>query len=234
LKQGIIAAILFALATSLASAAPARIIILRHGEKADSWKLCAIGEQRAAALAETYLGRTASQSLFRAGEPPAALVAITLHTLELAAPSALSWPLPIRLYSVVPEPSLSKADFTVQLNRRTQEAVADLMADRGLDGKTVVMVWEHDHIADAKLEAAFPGESVTLRQLLKLDSLADVPDTWPGSTYDYFWIVDFAKGSPTPTGFAMQRQDFGAGFPTVPSNEWGKPNGMTKASGCDL
>ena len=30
-----------------ALAAPSRIIILRHGEKADSWKLCEIGEQRA-------------------------------------------------------------------------------------------------------------------------------------------------------------------------------------------
>ena len=41
--------LLGALAPSLA--APARIIILRHGEKADKWKLCDIGEQRAYALA---------------------------------------------------------------------------------------------------------------------------------------------------------------------------------------
>ena len=38
-------------------AAPARIIILRHGEKADKWKLCDIGQERADALAANYLGR---------------------------------------------------------------------------------------------------------------------------------------------------------------------------------
>jgi hypothetical protein len=219
--------------TATANATPSRIIILRHGEKADSWKLCSIGDQRAAALAKTYLGRGAAQSLFASGEP-AAIFAITLHTLELAAPAAASWPLPITLYSVVPAPGQSKADFTVALNRRTQEAVADLMGDPRFDGKTVVMVWEHDHIADAKLEQAYPGEAVTLRQLLKLDGLADVPVTWPGDNYDYFWIVDFAAGSATPTGFTMQRQDFGSAFPTVPANDWGTPNGMTKATGCDL
>jgi len=44
-----------------AAAAPSRIIILRHGEKADSWKLCEIGEQRAKALALTYLGKGATK-----------------------------------------------------------------------------------------------------------------------------------------------------------------------------
>jgi hypothetical protein len=34
---------------------------------------------------------------------------------------------------------------------------------------------------------------VTLRQLLKLDKLKDVPD-WPSGNYDYFWIVNFAQG----------------------------------------
>jgi len=34
-----------------ALAAPSRILILRHGEKVDVWKLCRIGQERAAALA---------------------------------------------------------------------------------------------------------------------------------------------------------------------------------------
>lgn len=58
------------------------------------------------------------------------------------------------------------------LNRRTQEAAAALLGNPVWQGKTVVMVWEHDHIADAKLEKKFPGEAVTLRQLLHLDTLA--------------------------------------------------------------
>jgi hypothetical protein len=74
-----------------AFATPARIIILRHGEKAGAWKLCGVGQARADALAATYLGRNAAKSLFAAGEEPAAFLAITLHTLELAAPAAATW-----------------------------------------------------------------------------------------------------------------------------------------------
>ena len=39
------------------------------------------------------------------------------------------------------------------------------MSNSDLDGKTVVMAWEHHHIADAKLEKEFPDAPVTLRQL---------------------------------------------------------------------
>ncbi len=65
------------------------------------------------------------------------------------------------------------------------------MQNPALNGKTVVMVWEHKHIANEKLEAKFEGEAVTLRKLLKLDILPGVPKTWPSDNYDYFWIVDF-------------------------------------------
>ena len=145
-------------------AAPARLIILRHGEKADDWKLCSVGAQRAEALAQNYLGRGAAKSLFEAGEEPAALYASTLHTLELLSPAAATWNKPIVLYSVMP--AATKKAFTRTLNRQTREAVQDLLADPALAGKTVVLVWEHHHIANAELEAKFAGEKVTLRQLL--------------------------------------------------------------------
>ena len=48
----------------LAVAQPARIIIARHAEKLDPYALCEMGTQRSQALAEQYLGRGASQSLF--------------------------------------------------------------------------------------------------------------------------------------------------------------------------
>jgi len=73
---------------SAAVATPSRIIILRPGEKEDAWKLCGVGQERADALAANYLGRNAAKSLFADGEGPAAFLAITLHTLELAAPAA--------------------------------------------------------------------------------------------------------------------------------------------------
>ncbi|MGH6833231.1 MAG: histidine phosphatase family protein, partial [Methyloceanibacter sp.] len=111
-----------------ALAAPSRIIILRHGEKADAWKLCEIGQQRAKALALNYLGKNAAKSLFTEGDEPAFFFAITLHTLELASPAVASWSKPIILYSVIPHEGQSKDDFTKALNRRTQEAARSLLS----------------------------------------------------------------------------------------------------------
>ena len=229
-------ALLFAAFVQSAVAAPARIIILRHGEKADDWKLCEIGEQRADALALNYLGKGAAKSLFTEGNDPAFFFAITLHTLELASPTVASWSKPIILYSVVPETGQSKEEFTKQLNRRTQEAARNLLTNPALQGKTVVLVWEHKHIANEKLEAKFESdrEGVTLRQLLKLDILPGVPKTWPDETYDYFWIVDFPENSNVPSKFTMVKQEFGTSFPKVPSNDWDTPDGLDPASGCKI
>ena len=215
-----------------ALAAPARIIILRHGEKAGAWKLCGVGQARADALAATYLGRNAAQSLFAAGEEPAAFLAITLHTLELAAPAAATWDLPVTMFSVLPQKGADV--FDKAFDRRTQEAAAELLANPAWQGKTVVMVWEHKHIANAKLVAKSPGEAVTLRQLLQLDRLKDVPETWPSGNYDYFWIVDYAGGSGTPTGFRIVKQAFEGRYSKLPANDWGAPNGLTSDSQCDL
>jgi hypothetical protein len=82
------------------------------------------------------------------------------------------------------------------------------MSNPAWQGKTVVIVWEHKHIANTKLERAFPGEQLTLRQLLGLDKLKDVPESWPSGNYDYFWSVDYAEGSTASAGFPMVKQDF--------------------------
>ena len=91
-----------------------------------------------------------------------------------------------------------------------------------------MLVWEHKHIANEKLEAKFENdrEGVTLRQLLKLDILPGVPKTWPDETYDYFWIVDFPENSNVPSKFTMVKQDFGTSFPEVPANDWDTPDGL--------
>jgi hypothetical protein len=98
----VLAALLLWCSLASAFAAPSRIIILRHGEKEDAWRLCGVGQERAAALAATYLGRNATKSLFAAGEEPAAFLAITLHTLELAAPAAGTWSLPLSVFAAPP------------------------------------------------------------------------------------------------------------------------------------
>jgi hypothetical protein len=217
-----------------AAAAPARIIILRHGEKETSHKLCEVGEERAQALALNYLGKGAAKSLFAAGDEPAYFFAVTLHTLELAAPAVATWSKPIILYSVLPKQGDDDDAFEKALNRRTQEAARNILTNPALSGKTVVMVWEHKHIANEKLEAKFAGEAVTLRQLFKLDILPGVPRTWSGDTYDYFWIVDFPPNANVPSKFSMVKQDFGASFPRVPANDWGTPNGLDASSGCKV
>ena len=89
---------------------------------------------RADALAATYLGRNAAQSLFAAGEEPAAFLAITLHTLELAAPAAATWDLPVTLYSVLPGRE-QRRHVEVALNQRTQEAARGADGQSGLAGQ---------------------------------------------------------------------------------------------------
>lgn len=232
LIRSVLALLLAVAAAAPALAAPDRIIILRHGEKADDWKLCAVGQQRADALAKFYLGRGAAKSLFGNDEEPAFVFAITLHSLELASPAVATWSKPIILYSVVPEDGQSKDAFTKALNRRTQEAARNILSNPALDGKTVVLVWEHKHIANQELERTFGDEAVTLRQLLKLDILSGVPATWPDANYDYFWILDFDEHSNVPSSFKMMKQELGPDFGSVPANAWGEPNGLAASSGC--
>ena len=214
-----------------ALAEPARIIILRYAEKLNCLELCNLGEERAQALSRQFLGQGASQSLFPAGQKPGAFLAITLHTIETIIPAAQSWNLRVIPYEV----SGRKEDAEekeAETNQRTQEAAHDVLTDPRYDGKTVVMAWEHSHIAKSKLEKEYPGEKVTLRELLHLDQIADVPKTWPDSNYDYFWIVDYVPGKPVQTGFQMVRQAFIAPFDKLPANEWNEPELEHMEAGC--
>lgn len=214
-----------------ASAAPSRIIVLRHAEKLNRHELCDLGGERAQALASQFLGKGATQSLFGAGQKPDAFLAITPHTIETITPAAQSWDLPVTAYKV----SAAKVDEETkdeELNQRTQEAANDVLTDARYTGKTVVMTWEHNHIAKAKLEKEYPGEQVTLRQLLHLDGMADVPTTWPDSNYDFFWIVDYEAGNPVPVAFHMVRQTFTVPFDKLAANGWDEPEPEHIAAGC--
>ncbi|MGH6871549.1 MAG: hypothetical protein ACREHE_08585 [Rhizomicrobium sp.] len=89
---------------------PKKIIILRHGEKADACALCSTGQRRSVALAEQHLGKNPSNPLF-AGDTIDAFFAITLHTIELAAPSAQSRGMAVRAYTAVPIDGAHDADL---------------------------------------------------------------------------------------------------------------------------
>ena len=216
-----LALITSAAAITPAQAVPRRIILLRHGEKANAYALCSVGQQRAIALRDTYLGRNASNDSLLEGQSPAAFLAITLHTQETTAPSATSWGLPVHSYAVVPT-SKGKTQLLAELTRATQTAAANVLENPAWDGRTLVMTWEHKHIANKRLERQNRGDKVTLRQLLNLDQVAGVPSTWPGSNYDYFWVIDYDdQNSTVPTGFEMVKQTYPDPFSALPHNAWG-------------
>jgi hypothetical protein len=228
------AALLCLVMAPVVEAVPKRIIILRHGEKQNGYALCPVGQQRSLALAANYLGKGAAKSLFPRGTKPAAIFAATLHCLELADPTAQSWGMPMQLFSVVPLDGLTKDEETIELNKRTQQAARSLLTDPRWNGKTVIVFWEHDHIAKTSLEELFYYEKVTLRQLLNLYMLPNVPPDWHGGNYDYFWIVDYGiPGLPWPTKFTLKKQEFPPPYDTVPSNDWGTPEDLPEDSGCE-
>jgi len=206
---------------------PRKIVILRHGEKKDAFELCSTGLQRSLALQAQYLGKNAAKAsaIFDAGETPDAFFAITLHTIELASPSAQSWNKPLIAYTAVPiplpPPPSDFADSELVLNARTQQAAAEVMSDKW-KGKVVVMVWEHKHIANDKLEKQYKPDPVTLRQLLKLEQPAlNVPVKWESENYDYFWVVTYDSAG-TPSTFTSVQQDFDPPYDDLPHNAWGQ------------
>jgi hypothetical protein len=173
---------------------PKRIVILRHGEKHGELSLSAKGYARAKALAQNFLGNNARHPLFK---KPSAFLALSFHTVETATPSAQSWELPVIAFST--SPGLSEPAKNKLFDTRTRQAAKDAMRRDG----TVVMIWEHHRIADARL----PQER-TLRHLLDLERLDDkVPMTWPDDDYDSIWVIGYGKHG-QPKSFEAHTQNF--------------------------
>jgi hypothetical protein len=209
-----------------ASAQPRQIIILRHGEKTEGPDLCPTGFLRAKALAEVYLGKGATNSLF-AGDQPVAFYAITGHTIETIRPSAKSWDLDPLLPSTDRNQFPDKDKFEDQ---ETRDAAKDVLTNPNFNGKIVVMTWEHKRIAKKSFDADSSSPPRTLRQLLNLDHYAkhhpdaEIPETWSGENYDFFWIVDYADpNSQKPTKVTIRKQMFPPPYDSVPANDWKEP-----------
>jgi hypothetical protein len=205
----------------MAYAHPSRIVILRHGEKKNATELCSVGQLRAEALSAQYLGKGApgNDAIFGAGGKPDAFFAITAHTQETATPSAETWGKQLTLFAVPPHDPNENDDLKAQ----TRNA-AKALASPGYDGKIVVVVWEHKHIANSNLNAS--GD--TLWSLLNLGAIrnAPVPSTWEGVNYDYFWIVDYTRDQPT---FVSVAQEYAAPrYAEIPDNAWGAPVDLAK------
>lgn len=208
-------------------AAPERLVIVRHGEKQDPWQLCPVGEERAQALNERYLGAHATEPIFAPGQP-AAILTLSLHTLETAQPTVHSRQIPTTNYVALPDIGKSEAQLEVQMNQQNRLAVHDLLNEPRYNGQQVLMFWEHFHTASAALEARYPGEQVTLRQLLELDQ---APTTWPNSNYNYFWIIDFNSDG-SIKAFNTQRQRYSDRYANLPDNAWGMPENLPVNSPC--
>jgi hypothetical protein len=196
---------------NVAQAHPSRIIILRHGEKKNGSDLCTVGQLRAEALSSTYLGKGApeNKTIFGNGHGPDAFFAITVHTQETVAPSAQSWGMSPIVFPIPPKDPNEDAD----LNMQTQ-AAATMLNSAQYDGKTVVVVWEHKHIAKKELN----DSDDTLWSLLRLKSL---PKTWEGVNYDFFWIVDYT--TPEPALTAVRQEYANPAYAQIPNNGWGEP-----------
>jgi hypothetical protein len=212
----LLVALLGFLGVEMAEARPARIIFLRHGEKKNGAELCSVGQLRAEALSTQYLGKGApgNDTVFGTGAKPDAFFAITAHTQETATPSAQTWGKQLTLFPIPPHDPNEDADLNVQTR-----AAAEALTSSDYNGKIVVVVWEHKHIANSELNASHD----TLWSLLNLGAIgnAHVPDTWQGVNYDYFWIIDYTQAQPT---FVLLPQQYTASkYADVPDNVWGAP-----------
>ncbi len=194
---------------------------MRHGEKKNSEELCSAGNLRAQALSDQYLGKGApgNDAVFGNGRTPDAFFAVTAHTRETAAPSAQSWGKQLTIFSVPPKDPNEDNDLDTQ----TQKAAAALNSVE-YDGKIVVVVWEHKHIANKD----FNRDGSTFWSLLKLREIpnASAPKSWEGVNYDFFWIIDYANLQPT---FTIVPQAYAsAAYAQVPNNAWGEDVDETK------
>jgi hypothetical protein len=215
-----------ALASSAtAFAEPAQIIILRHGEKKNGHELCTTGTLRAQALAAQFLGRNAERSLLPP-EGPAAILAITLHTIETIEPTAQTWGLQVK---ASPVPRGEKGEEKDEdLDKSTKEAANDVLTNPAYSGKTVIMVWEHKRIASKENNAT----QTSLRELLHLDQATPTPpEKWEGENYNFFWIVTYGPGK-KPTVDTHRQETFTGQFADLPDNGWGKPE-QNKGKNCE-
>ena len=140
---------------------------------------------------------------------------------------------PLIDYSTVPLKGVPGVSEDDELDERTREAANDVLTNPAWNGKVVVMIWEHKHIANAKLEKKATSP-VTLRTLLHLDALGKtVPKTWSGTNYDYFWIVRYGVGSPVPTSFTTRKRSLCGALRRSAAERLETPDNLPAGSLCE-
>lgn len=154
----------------VASAAPAQVIIIRHGEKpASGDNLSPRGYQRAQALVGFFENNPA---VLQYGTPTAIYasdpgVKGTSHRMvETVTPLAESLGISI-------DSSFNKDDLTGLVN--------DILNNPNYDGKMVLICWEHTVIPEMASDFGW----------------SSAPTTWDDSVFDRVWILNFSGNTVT-------------------------------------
>ena len=165
------AVLMAALAASTAAlparAAPAQVIIIRHGEKPSAGnELSPQGFQRAEALVGFFEHNPAVTQY----GAPVAIYAMdpkdvdgSLRPIETVTPLAKALGLTI------------DHDY---VKAQLPEMVSDILTNPAYDGKMVLICWEHNMIPP----------------LVKDLGWSTAPDAWSGSVFDQAWVLNFDGG----------------------------------------
>jgi len=160
--------LILVVAVGTATARPAKVILLRHGEKVPDEmdeNLSERGQMRAEALASCLT----TNSSFLSNGLPVALFApkITRHD-NVRRPYETLKPLARSLKLAIQMPC-DRKDY--------RGLVSSIMKDPAYDGKTVVVCWVHDYLPAMAREFGIKSKSLT----------------WKGSVYDRFWVITFHR-----------------------------------------
>ncbi len=150
-------------------ATPAQIIFLRHAEMPDTGnELDARGRERATALVRLF---TADARVLEHG-PAGGIFVMRPHgksgsvrAIETMEPTA-------HALGITPDKTLTRDEIPA--------LVRAINANPSLDGKTVIVCWEHDAIPE----------------MLRAFGWTGGPAHWPGKAFDRLWILDFKDGAP--------------------------------------
>lgn len=162
--------LLLGLATQLALAKPAQIILMRHAEKPDNVDdphLTARGVERAQALPAWFTNAPEAKAF----GPPVALFAPHAKHHGGVRPTETLAPLARQLKLSIQTPYFST---------ECAELAKDILSRPAYDGKTVVICWVHTEI---------PG-------LARALGVNNAPAKWKDSVFDRVWVIRY--DGPTP------------------------------------
>ncbi|MCX5788807.1 MAG: histidine phosphatase family protein [Elusimicrobia bacterium] len=150
-----------------ADAAPAQVIIIRHGEKpAVGSHLCPRGVCRADALAAVFPRQFGTPAAIYAMKPSSEEG--SMRAIETVTPLARALNLTIN---------------TSYTRKQLQPLVDDIMKNPACQGQMVLISWEHK-VIPALVQTFCAGGAAS-------GACDPVPVKWPGSVFDQAWILNF-------------------------------------------